>query len=68
MPTSSRNIVLRPMSDSAMRALVAEHAGLPERDARRVAEVAAGFPELAFALAEELRADRTLDLVSLAVA
>ena len=66
MPSSARNLVLKPLSAEAMRALIEEHSGLDSSDARRVAEVASGFPELAFRLADELRADPTLDLVHLA--
>jgi hypothetical protein len=61
-----RNVVLPPLAPDAMQRLVEQHSGLPEAEARMVAEVASGFPELAFRLAEELRADSDLDLVRLA--
>jgi hypothetical protein len=61
-----RDIVLHPLSEEAMQELVINYSGLDESQARRVAEVSAGFPELAFRLSEELSADPTLDLVSLA--
>ncbi|MFV1991272.1 MAG: hypothetical protein ACC652_11090, partial [Acidimicrobiales bacterium] len=66
MPSSTRNIVLPPMADDAMQELLEGHSGLSSTDARRVAQVASGFPELAFTLADELHADPTLDLVRLA--
>lgn len=62
----SRDIVLSPLSKEATQELIINHSGLNETQANRVAEVAAGFPELAFRLSEELSADPTLDLVSLA--
>jgi hypothetical protein len=62
----ARNIVLPPLSHEATRRMVEQHPGLPGALAGMVAEVAAGFPELAFSLADELRADPSLDLVRLA--
>jgi hypothetical protein len=59
-----RNIVLPPLEDAAMQRLLTG-AGLPQGVTRMVAEVAAGFPELAFRLADELKADPSLDLVRL---
>ncbi|MCB1245792.1 MAG: ATP-binding protein, partial [Acidimicrobiia bacterium] len=61
-----RNIVLPPLSAEATRDLVEEHSGLNESLSRTVADVAAGFPELALRLADELAADPDLDLVRLA--
>jgi hypothetical protein len=61
-----RNIVLPPLSPEATRQLIQQHSGLAETEAQRVAQVAAGFPELAFRLADELRAEPSLDLVRLA--
>jgi len=66
VPESARNLVLPALSSDATRELVERYARLPDREARMVAEVAAGFPELAFRLADELRADPVLDLVRLA--
>jgi hypothetical protein len=66
IPEGGRTVVLPPLDADATRRLVVEHAGLPEPLAGMVAEVAAGFPELAFSLADELRADPDLDLVRLA--
>jgi hypothetical protein len=60
-----RNIVLPPLDADATRRLI-ENSGLPEPLARMVAEVAEGFPQLAFRLADELVADPGLDLVRLA--
>jgi hypothetical protein len=66
IPEGGRNIVLPPLDGDATRLLVAGTSGLAEPLARTVAEVAAGFPELALRLADELRADPQLDLVRLA--
>jgi len=66
IPEGGRNIVLTPLDPEATRTLVERHAGLPKSHAEMVARVAAGFPELAFRLADELRADPGLDLVRLA--
>jgi hypothetical protein len=60
-----RNVVLRPLDGEATRTLVEQHSMLPKPQAELVARVAAGFPELAFRLADELREDPTLDLVRL---
>lgn len=64
-PEGPRDLVLEPLSPEATKELVQQHAGLSPHQATMVAEVAAGFPELAFRLAEELREDPTLDLVTL---
>lgn len=64
-PEGPRDMVLEPLSADATMKLIVDHSGLDESDARRVAEVAAGFPELAFRLAEELRGNPGLDLVTL---
>jgi hypothetical protein len=65
-PAGPRDVILEPLSGEATERLVREHSGLGEHQARLVAEVASGFPELAFRLAEELRDQPNLDLVSLA--
>jgi hypothetical protein len=64
--SGARDIVLVPLDAEATRRLVEATSGLPEAKARMVAEVAQGFPELAFRLATELQADPDLDLVRLA--
>src|SRR5262249_2462014 len=51
-----RTLFLDPLTDDATRRLVVEFSKLPERTAEMVAQVAAGFPELAFRLAQELQA------------
>lgn len=61
----ARNILLRPLDPEATRLLVEQHSMLPKPQAELVAKVAAGFPELAFRIAEELREDPSLDLVRL---
>ena len=65
IPSGPSSIVLPRLSADATRKLVEAHSSLAESKARMVAEVADGFPELAFRLAEDLRADPTLDLVRL---
>jgi hypothetical protein len=65
-PTGPRDVVLAPLEADATRRLVEATSGLSEAQARIVADVAQGFPELAFRLAEELIADPTLDLLTLA--
>jgi hypothetical protein len=64
-PPGPRDIVLEPLSPEATTQLVEQYSGLETTQARMVAEVAAGFPELAFRLAQELREDPSLDLVRL---
>ena len=64
-PQGPRDIVLEPLSPDATMQLVEQYSGLESSQARMVAEVAAGFPELAFRLAQELREDPSLDLVRL---
>jgi hypothetical protein len=61
-----RDVVLAPLSEAATRRLIASTSGLPEWQASTVANVARGFPELAFRLAEEWIMDSSLDLVQLA--
>lgn len=62
----ARSIVLPPLDAATMRLLVEEHSGLDPTRASRVADVAEGFPELAFRLSEELIEDPELDLIRLA--
>jgi hypothetical protein len=62
----ARDVLLPPLSEDATQRLVEATSGLPEAQARTVANVARGFPELAFRLAEELSLDPSLDLVQLA--
>jgi hypothetical protein len=64
--SGARDIVLAPLAADATRRLIESTSGLPEFKARMVADVAQGFPELAFRLAEELQLDPDLDLVRLA--
>ena len=65
-PSGSRESVLEPLSPDATERLVRERSGLPESQARLVAEIASGFPELAFRLAEELRDRPDLSVAELA--
>jgi hypothetical protein len=64
-PAGPRDFLLEPLSPEATEELIREHSGLPEAQAQLVAEVASGFPELAFRLAAELRGQPDLDLVRL---
>ncbi|UUY05513.1 hypothetical protein LRS13_08345 [Svornostia abyssi] len=61
-----RDILVEPLDGSAIQALVVAASGLDESHARHVADVAGGFPELAFRLASELQLDPSLDLYHLA--
>lgn len=65
IPSGGRSLVLPHLSPEATERLIVSYAGLQEAQAKMVARVAEGFPELAFRLADELRAQPDLDLVRL---
>ena len=64
-PNGGRSLLLGHLDTAATQRLITTASGLPERLATRIAQVADGFPELAFRLAEELAVDPDLDLVRL---
>lgn len=65
-PSGARDIVLRPLRPDATTALVMRSDGLNDVAAGMVAEVASGFPSLAFALAKAKIENPDLNLIELA--